>query len=72
MTDKLRTPSTALKTYRAVLSRLLYNKKIPAIPPLLVDGKFVSDFCEKANLFNNFFINMHTNTKYKYFITFFI
>ena len=23
--------------------------------PLLVNGKFVSDFCEKANLFNNFF-----------------
>ena len=42
-------------TYWAFLSRLLYNKKIPAMPPLLVDGKFASDFCEKANLFNNFF-----------------
>ena len=35
-------------------------KKIPAIPPLLVDGKFVSDFCEKANLFNNFFSSICT------------
>ena len=53
-TDKLQNPSTA-KTYWAILSRLLYNKKIPAIPPLLADSKFVSDFCEKANLFINFF-----------------
>ena len=30
-------------------------KKLPAIPQVLVDGKFVSDFCEKANLFNNLF-----------------
>ena len=55
MTDKLQNPSTASKTYWAILSCLLYNKKIPAIPPLLADGKFVSDFCEKANLFNNLF-----------------
>ena len=44
MTDKLQNPSTASKTYWAILSCLLYNKKIPAIPPLLADGKFVSDF----------------------------
>ena len=54
MTDKLQNPSTAPKTYWAILSHLLYNKKIPAIPPILADGKFVSDFCKKANLFNNF------------------
>ena len=46
VTDKLLNPSTASKKYWAILSHLLYNKKIPAIPPLLVDGKFVSDFCE--------------------------
>ena len=55
MTDKFQNPSAALKTYWPILSRLLYNKIIPAIPPLLADGKFVSDFCEKANLFNIFF-----------------
>ena len=59
MTDKLQNPSTACKTYWAILSGLLY-KKIPAIPPLLVDGKFVADFCEKANLFNNFFSSICT------------
>ena len=33
---------------------MLYNKKISTIPPLFVDGKLVSDFCKKANIFNNF------------------
>ena len=28
--------------------------------PLFADGKFVSDFCEKANLFNNFFSSICT------------
>ena len=50
MTDKLQNRFTAPKTYWAILSCLLYNKKILAIPPLLLDGKFVSDFCEKAIL----------------------
>ena len=70
LTDKLQNP-TAPRTYWAILSRLLYNKKIPAISPLLADGKFVSDFCEKEIIFNIFFINMYTNTKYKYFTTYF-
>ena len=55
MTSKLADSHTVPKTYWALLKRLLYTKKIPAIPPLLVDGKFVSNFCEKANIFNNFF-----------------
>ena len=61
MTDKLQNPYTAPETYWAILSRLLYNKKIPAIPPLLADGKFVSDFCGKANLFNNFFFHQYVH-----------
>ena len=35
-------------------------KKNPAIPSLLVNGKFVSDFCTKANLFNDFFASIYT------------
>ena len=54
----------------AILSPLLYNKKIPVIPPLLVDSKFVSNFSEKENLLIFFFINMYTNAKYKCFTTF--
>ena len=45
------------------LSRLLQKKKIPPIPPLFVNGKFVSDFCQKANLFNNVFGSLCTPIK---------
>ena len=47
MTSKLTDSHTATKIYWALLNRLLYNKKIAAIPPLLVDGKFLSDFIIK-------------------------
>ena len=65
MTTKLQDPKTAAKTYGLFISSLLYKKKTPAIPPLLVRGKFVSDFREKANLFNNFFMSIYTPIKTK-------
>ena len=46
MTDIFQNPSIAAKTFWAILSRLLYDKSIPAIPLLLIDGKFVSDLCQ--------------------------
>ena len=46
MTTKLQDPETAAKTYWAILSRLLYFTL-----PLLVNGKFVSCFCEKNKPF---------------------
>ena len=60
MNNKLNDPKAAPKTYWSILTKFLYNKKIPAIPPLLVNGKFVSDFFAKANLFNNFFASIYT------------
>ena len=63
MANKPEDPYTALKTYSALLNCLFYNEKIPAILPLLVDGKFVSDFYEKANLFNNFFVSVFSPIK---------
>ena len=63
MTSKLEDSNTAPKTFWSILNRFLYNKKIPAIPPLLVDGTFIPDFCEKANLFNNFFASICTPIK---------
>ena len=39
------------------------KKKLPVIPPLLNDGKLVSDFKEKANKFLNFLVvNVHLLT----------
>ena len=55
MTTKLEHSNTAPKTCWAILNRLLYNKKIPAI--------FISDYCKKANLFNNVFVSICTLIK---------
>ena len=43
------------KTYESLLNRFLNNKKIPLIPLLFHESKFVTDFKEKAKLFNAFF-----------------
>ena len=64
MTNKLNDPKTAPKTYWSILNRFLYDRKIPAIPSLLVNGKFVSEFCIKANLFNDFFASICTPINY--------
>ena len=44
--------------YWTILNSLICNKKIPVIPPLFVDGKFIWGFCEKANIFNNYFASI--------------
>ena len=46
---------TSPKSYWSILKTFLNNKKIPCIPPLLHDHKFISNFKEKAEIFNNFF-----------------
>ena len=46
-----------------MLNRLIYNKKIPTMPPLFVDGNFISDFCVKSNIFNNYFASTCTPMK---------
>ena len=58
MISKLEDSNATSKTYWSILNHFLYNKKIPAIPPLFVDGNFISDFREKANIFNNFFASL--------------
>ena len=46
---------TAPETYWKIISRFLNNKKISAIPPLLVNGEIISNFSQKASIFNKFF-----------------
>ena len=55
LSHKLLDPKTSQKSYWSILKTFLNNKKIPCIPPLLRQDKFVTDFEEKANIFNNFF-----------------
>ena len=45
----------APKTYWSILKSFVNGKKIPLIPPILVKDQLVTNFLEKANLFNEFF-----------------
>ena len=60
MSQKLNDTLAAPKTYWTILNRFLHNKKIPLIPPLLVNGEVVSDFSTKAELFNEYFASQCT------------
>ena len=52
----LANPVTSSKTYWTLINTVLNKVKIPIIPPLLENGLFVTDFTEKAQLFNDYFI----------------
>ena len=48
-------PMTSVKTYCSIFKSLLNNKKLPCIPPLFHQTKYVTDFKKKTELFNCFF-----------------
>ena len=54
---KLNDPSLSNKTYWSILKTLHNGKKVPIIPPLFINSKFVTDFQKKAHVFNSFFAN---------------
>ena len=55
MVKKLNNLQRNSKAYWSLLRCLLNNKKIPLIPPLFYENKFVTNFLEKAEVFNSFF-----------------
>ena len=57
LSSRLADPLTSPKTYWSILKTFLNIKKIPCIPPLFHENKFITDFKEKAELFNRFFVN---------------
>ena len=57
---KLADPTTGQKAYWRILNKLLNKCKIPRVPPLLVQGKFITNCKEKASLFNVFFSSQCT------------
>ena len=61
MSKKINHPSTSPKSYWSVLNWFLNNKNIPSIPLIFHNGKVISDFNEKANLFNSFFASQCTS-----------
>ena len=52
---KLVNPSTSAKTYWSILKTFANGRKVPVIPPLLINSEFISKFKTKANYFNRFF-----------------
>ena len=55
--NRLNNTQKSTKTYWSLLKIFLNNKKIPLIPPLFHENRFITDFKEKAELFNSFFSN---------------
>ena len=55
MSDKLISTVKNSKAYWSILKNILNNKKIPDIPTLFYENRFIIDFKEKADLFNSFF-----------------
>ena len=53
----LANPGTSSKNYWSMINSVLNKAKVPNIPPLLENGLFITDFTEKAQLFNDHFIN---------------
>ena len=48
MCEKVNDPLTAPETYWKILNWLLSKKNVPAIPPLLFDGKIISNISQKS------------------------
>ena len=55
ISQKLKSTSINTECYWSLLKTFLNNKKIPCVPPLYHDDKFVCDFKEKSKIFNNYF-----------------
>ena len=56
LSDKLNDRHISAKSYWSILKTLHNGKKIPSIPPVLINNKVISNFKEKANHFNAFFL----------------
>ena len=57
ISKKLSDPNINSKTYCSMLKCFLTGKQVPCIPPIFHDNRFITDFREKAELFNTFFAN---------------
>ena len=52
--------TTSPKAYWSILKTILNNKKIPCIPPIYHNNNYITDFKEKAQIFNDFFAKQCT------------
>ena len=57
---KLSDPALGQKAYWKLFNTFLNKCKIPRIPPLFYNNKFITDFKEKATIFNTYFASQCT------------
>ena len=63
--NKLNNPQLGPKAYWSILNKFLHKKKIPLIPPLLVNNSLVTNALKKTSLFNVFFCaTMYSYSKF--------
>ena len=55
LVEKLVNPNTIVKTYWSILKTFANGRKVPLIPPLLINDEFISYFKSKVNYFSWFF-----------------
>ena len=60
LSKKRSNPETVPKTYWKISNYFISHKKISSIPPLLLNGKMISNFSKKAELFHKFFASQCT------------
>ena len=53
-------PTISPKAYWSILKTFLNNKKIPCTPPIYHNNNYITDFKEKAQIFNDFFAKQCT------------
>ena len=57
---KLADPKTGKKSYWKLMNRFLNKCKIPRVPPLFQNNKFITNCIDKASLFNSYFAEQCT------------
>ena len=55
----LNNPQAIPKTYWSIIKLCCNGRKIPIIPPRLVDGKFLTNLKEKTSFFNKYFSSQY-------------
>ena len=61
LSQSLNNPATSSKTYWTILKTFYSGKKIPLIPPLVINDQLITDFWKKANCFNLYFARQCTS-----------
>ena len=58
--NKLSDPSTGLKKFSTAYKKMANQKRNTDIPPIVIDGVYVSNFKQKAGIINEYFANQCT------------